>query len=67
MIYHPAEDSYLLEKKVKKYAKGKNVLDIGSGSGIQAIAALESGASGVLAVDLDREAVKELGKKGINA
>lgn len=35
MIYEPAEDSYLLQKHIKKYAKGK-VLDMGTGSGIQA-------------------------------
>lgn len=38
MIYEPEEDSYLLEKYVKKLAKGK-VLDLGTGSGIQALAA----------------------------
>ena len=36
MIYQPSEDSYLLEKEVKKYSPKKSVLDIGSGSGIQA-------------------------------
>ena len=33
-VYEPQEDSYLLAKQVKKYAKGK-VIDIGTGSGIQ--------------------------------
>lgn len=28
MIYQPAEDSELLEEEVKKYAKGKRVLDM---------------------------------------
>ncbi len=65
MIYEPEEDSYLLEKYVKKYAKGK-VLDLGSGSGIQAEATLEK-TKDVLAVDIDKECVKYLKKKGINA
>jgi len=39
-IYEPQEDSYLLEESVKKYAKG-SVLDMGTGSGIQAETALK--------------------------
>jgi pyruvate dehydrogenase E1 component alpha subunit len=39
-VYEPREDSLLLEKYVKKFAKGI-VLDIGTGSGIQAKAAAE--------------------------
>jgi HemK-related putative methylase len=40
-IYDPQEDSFILAREVKKYAKGK-VLDMGCGSGIQGITALES-------------------------
>jgi len=40
-VYEPQEDSYLLAKEVKKYAKG-DVLDLGAGSGIQGITALEN-------------------------
>ena len=40
----------MLEKEARKRAKGKIVLDVGCGSGIQAIAALSSVARGVLAV-----------------
>lgn len=58
MIYEPQEDSFLLEKYVKKYASGK-VLDMGTGSGIQAKAAL-SKTKDVLAVDINEEAVKKL-------
>ena len=36
MLYEPREDSRLLAKYAKKYAKGL-VLDIGTGSGIQAL------------------------------
>lgn len=67
MIYQPREDSYLLEKEVKKYSKGKKVLDMGCGEGIQSLAALNSGAREVLAVDTDKEAVAFARKKGINA
>ncbi len=67
MIYEPKEDSFLLEKEVKKLAKGKKVLDIGSGSGIQAIAALKAGAASVLAIDIAQDVVKILNKKGIKA
>jgi release factor glutamine methyltransferase len=65
MIYEPAEDSLLLEKEVRKLAKRKTFLDIGSGSGIQAKAAMESGATSVLAADIDPETVKNLKSKGI--
>jgi len=60
MIYQPSDDSFLLEKEVRKCAKGKSVLDIGTGSGIQARAAFESGAEKVLAVDIDPEVVESL-------
>lgn len=65
MIYDPAEDSFLLQKYVRKYAKGK-VLDMGTGSGIQALTALEK-IKDVLAVDINPEAVKLLKQKGITA
>jgi release factor glutamine methyltransferase len=54
-IYQPREDSYLLEKYVKKLARGR-VLDMGTGSGIQARAALEN-AESVTAVDINSEAI----------
>ena len=65
MIYEPQEDSFLLSKYVEKYASGK-VLDLGSGSGIQAEAALMK-TKEVLAVDINKEAVGLLKKKNINA
>ena len=67
MIYEPREDSFLLEIEVKKYSKGKKVLDVGSGSGILAKAALYSGAKGVLCVDINNECVKYLKKEGFKA
>lgn len=41
-VYYPREDSYLLAKAVEKYAFG-DVLDIGTGSGIQGITAAKKG------------------------
>ncbi len=61
MIYQPREDSYLLKKWVSMLATGK-VLDMGTGSGIQSIAASEKSES-VLAVDVNQKALDELDKK----
>ncbi|MBR9678309.1 MAG: methyltransferase [Nanoarchaeota archaeon] len=56
-FYEPAEDSYLLQKWVKKLARGK-VLDMGCSSGILARTAKESGAEEVVGVDVNPLAVK---------
>lgn len=66
MIYKPAEDSFLLEKIVRKYSRGKTVLDVGSGSGIQALTAIKSGAKEVLATDIDAASLRELKKNKIS-
>jgi len=56
-MYKPREDSYLLEKYSKKFSKGK-VLDVGTGTGILAEAALKSaGTKQVTAVDIDIDAI----------
>jgi len=65
MIYEPREDSFLLQKFVKQFAKGK-VLDVGTGSGIQALAALEN-TSDVLASDINPECVEFVKAKGVTA
>ena len=65
MIYEPREDSLLLQKHVKTHAQG-NVLDMGTGSGIQALTALEN-TKDVLAVDINEEAVKLVKKKGVKS
>ncbi len=65
MVYQPREDSLLLEQAVKQHAHGQ-VLDMGTGSGIQALAAQALGLK-VLACDIDPEAVKTAKHKGVNA
>jgi release factor glutamine methyltransferase len=54
-VYEPREDSFLLEKYVKKFARGF-VLDIGTGSGIQAKTAAER-ADFVIGVDISQKAL----------
>lgn len=67
MIYEPREDSFLLAEEVKKRAWGR-VLDMGTGSGIQALAAERSPrVTDILAVDIDREAVEFVRSMRINA
>lgn len=69
MIYQPAEDSFLLQKYIARFAKNKKILDVGTGSGIQAETAIKNGAKYVLAVDINNEAIgllkKRVGKKSI--
>jgi len=62
MIYEPAEDSYLLQKWVKKLVRNK-VLDIGCGSGIQSETALKN-TKYVLPVDINIEAVEQCKEYG---
>ncbi len=63
-IYQPAEDSYLLQKNLKKYLKNKyksiKILDMGSGSGIQAQTCRELGFNNVLTTDINQKAVFHL-------
>ena len=75
MVYPPSEDSFLLEAEIKKYIESLSekeksklkVLDMGSGSGIQAKAALKAGAKSVLAADINQESIKKLKDEGIKA
>lgn len=65
MIYAPEEDSYLLQKEVAKFSKGKIFLDMGAGSGIQSETAINAGAKKVIAIDIDKDAIDYLKKKKI--
>lgn len=56
-MYQPAEDSLLLEKYSEELSKG-NVLDMGTGLGIQALAAAKSrDVTNVIAADIDKQTV----------
>ena len=65
-LYEPREDSFLLSGAVRRFCRGK-VLDVGTGTGIQAQSALESGrATEITAVDLNlecRNSVKKLSSR----
>ena len=62
-FYEPREDSELLGRYVKRYARGR-VLDMGTGSGIQAVeAAKKKKVDSVLAVDIDEEVIRKLKKE----
>jgi len=71
MIYQPAEDSYLLAKNLEKYLKDKpksiSILDIGTGSGIQAKTCKNFGFKNILTSDLNQEAVSHLKALGFKA
>lgn len=63
-IYFPNEDSYLILKHIKKFARGR-VLDMGTGTGILAVEASKYSKE-VVAVDINKEAIeyaKEKNKK----
>lgn len=70
-IYTPAEDSFLLSTCLKKYLSSKNknlkILDMGSGSGIQAQTCRKSGFSNILCADINKYTVKKLKKQNFKA
>jgi release factor glutamine methyltransferase len=70
-IYQPEKDSYLLSETLKNELKHKNksisILDMGSGSGIQAETCRKSGFKNILTADINPEAVKLLKKKGFKS
>jgi len=71
MVYMPAEDSILLSQEVENYLKDKSkdikILDMGSGSGVQAETCRSLGFEDILCADLDPEAIKLLLKKKFKA
>jgi release factor glutamine methyltransferase len=66
-VYKPAEDSYLLQRHVERKVRGV-VLDMGTGSGIQAItAARKPEVTHVVAVDVNPQALEEARKNAVSA
>ena len=63
MIYEPPDDSFLIAEEVKKLAKDKNVLDVGTGSGFLAKCALNAKARSVTGLDINKEAIDKLKKE----
>ena len=59
-IYQPREDTMLILKEIREYAKG-NVLDMGTGTGVLALEASRT-AEHVYACDINKDAV-EFAKK----
>lgn len=59
MTYQPREDSLLLDSYLREQQlEGKQVLDMGTGSGILAVSAAKKGGD-VTAVDIDPEALED--------
>jgi release factor glutamine methyltransferase len=71
MAYFPREDSYLLSGAIEKWLKGKDkkikILDMGSGSGIQAETCIKKGFKEVEAADIEQEVIDFLKRKKIKA
>jgi len=59
-LSHPT--TYLMIEMMKEYVDGESVVDIGTGSGILALAALMLGAKSAMGIDIDPEAVKHAKK-----
>lgn len=66
-VYVPSEDSYLLQDFVERLVTGR-VLDMGTGSGIQAVtAAKKTSVTQVVAVDVNPEALKATRRRAAEA
>lgn len=63
-VYRPKEDSNLFLDCLEKIElKNKKILDMGTGSGVLAEKCLKKGSEFVLAVDINKEALKETKKR----
>jgi len=64
MIYQPLDDSYLLQETITKYLESKpkniSILDLGSGSGIQAMTCKNIGFKKITAADINQEVITHL-------
>ncbi len=61
-MYPPGEDTWLLVEAAKDYVRGKDVLDLCTGTGTVAIEMKKKGAKRVLGVDINPKAI-EIAKK----
>jgi len=76
-IYQPSDDSYLLSETIKTYLNNKiqnkeishdiKILDMGSGSGIQAETCKALGFNNIICADINPEAVNHLRELGFKA
>jgi len=69
-IYQPAEDSYLLQDSLIKFLKNKQksikILDMGSGSGIQAQTCKKLSFNNITTADINPKAIEHLEKQELN-
>jgi release factor glutamine methyltransferase len=66
-VYQPSEDSYLLQRHVAELVRGR-VLDMGTGSGIQAVTASQNArVTHVVAADINPEAIEAAKKRATEA
>ncbi len=65
-VYYPSEDSYFLAENIK-IKKGSFVIDVGCGAGIQSLNAFSKGASKVLSIDINPDAIKAVKENCIKA
>lgn len=61
-LSHPT--TYLMLEMMKKRVVGESIVDIGTGSGILALAGLMLGAKSALGIDIDEAAIKHARKNG---
>lgn len=63
-MYSPSDDSFLLSETLEDYLKGKNkkisILDIGTGSGIQAETCKKLGFNNITVADIDETCLRHL-------
>jgi len=69
-IYSPEEDSYLLQESLTAYLKDKpttiEILDMGSGSGIQAKTCKDLNFKNITSADINPEVIKHLKQQKLN-
>lgn len=71
-IYPPSEDSYFMQESLKQFLqkikdKSIMILDMGTGSGIQAKTCKELGFKNIIGADINKEAIKNIKIQGLKA